>query len=85
MTASIDVSGITNPYYRIGEVASLLGETVETVRYWQTEFSLRDERSKSGQRVFSRTTVAKLFAIRSLLCEWQFTIAGAKHQLQASA
>jgi DNA-binding transcriptional MerR regulator len=80
----IDISGITKPYYRIGEVATLLGESTVTVRYWQHEFKVRDERARSGQRVFSRSTVALLFAIKDLLRHWRFTIAGAKRQLASS-
>lgn len=84
MTAYIDISEITKPYYRIGEVAKMLGESTATLRFWQKEFSVRDERSKKGQRVFSRTTVAKLFAIRHLLREWKFTIPGAKQRLASA-
>lgn len=69
---------LVKPYYRIGEVSRLLDEPTHTVRYWQAEFSIRDERSKSGQRVFSRKAVSELFEVRDLLRNWRLTIAGAK-------
>jgi DNA-binding transcriptional MerR regulator len=69
---------LIKPYYRIGEVARLLDESTPTVRYWQAEFAIRDERSKKGQRVFSRKAVSELFEIRDLLRNWRFTIAGAR-------
>ena len=48
-------------YYRIGEVAEIVGVEPHVLRYWETEFrSIRPQKSRSGQRVFSRRDVDKL-------------------------
>ena len=38
--------------YRIGEVAQLVGVDAHVLRYWESEFRLKPERSASGQRVY---------------------------------
>jgi DNA-binding transcriptional MerR regulator len=66
---------------RIGRVAALLGEKTHTIRFWEQEFDVRPERSRSGQRVYSRSSVARFIAIHDLLRNWGFTIAGARKRL----
>jgi DNA-binding transcriptional MerR regulator len=70
-------------YYRIGEVADIVGVEPHVLRYWETEFrSIRPQKSRSGQRVYSRKDVDKLIRVRDLLYTQGFTIAGAKKKLQ---
>jgi DNA-binding transcriptional MerR regulator len=70
-------------YYRIGEVAEIVGVETHVLRYWETEFrSIRPQKSRSGQRVYSRKDVEKLVRVRDLLYTQGFTIAGAKKKLQ---
>ncbi len=70
-------------YYRIGEVAEIVGVETHVLRYWETEFrSIRPQKSRSGQRVYSRKDVDKLMRVRDLLYTQGFTIAGAKRKLQ---
>ena len=70
-------------YYRIGEVAEIVGVEPHVLRYWETEFrSIRPQKSRSGQRVYSRKDVDKLMRVRDLLYTQGFTIAGAKKKLQ---
>ena len=65
-------------YYRIGEVAEIVGVETHVLRYWETEFrSIRPQKSRSGQRVYSRKDVEKLVRVRELLYTQGFTIAGA--------
>ena len=65
-------------YYRIGEVAEIVGVEPHVLRYWETEFrSIRPQKSRSGQRVYSRRDVEKLVRVRDLLYSQGFTIAGA--------
>jgi len=72
-------------YYRIGEVAEIVGVEPHVLRYWETEFrSIRPQKSRSGQRVYSRRDVDKLIKVRDLLYSQGFTIAGARKQLQQS-
>ena len=70
-------------YYRIGEVASLVGVEPHVLRYWETEFrSIRPQKSKKGQRVYSRRDVEKLMRVKDLLYTQGFTIAGARKRLR---
>jgi DNA-binding transcriptional MerR regulator len=70
-------------YYRIGEVAGIVGVEPHVLRYWETEFrSIRPRKSRSGQRVYSRKDVDKLLRVRDLLYSQGFTIAGARKKLQ---
>ncbi len=72
-------------YYRIGEVAGIVGVEPHVIRYWETEFrSIRPQKSRSGQRVYSRRDVDKLIRVRDLLYSQGFTIAGARKKLQQS-
>src|SRR5258706_16366592 len=70
-------------YFRIGEVASLVGVEPHVLRYWEREFgSIRPKKSAKGQRVYSRRDVENLMRVRELLYAERFTIAGAKKKLQ---
>src|SRR3954465_4550395 len=69
-------------YFRIGEVASLVGVEPHVLRYWEREFrSIRPTKSAKGQRVYSRRDVENLIRVRQLLYAEGFTIAGAKKKL----
>ena len=70
-------------FFRIGEVASLVGVEPHVLRYWEREFrSIRPTKSAKGQRVYSRKDVENLLRVRDLLYRDGFTIAGAKKRLQ---
>lgn len=72
-------------YYKIGDVAGIVGVEPHVLRFWETEFrSIRPQKSRSGQRVYSRRDVEKLLKVRDLLYAQGFTIAGARKQLQQS-
>lgn len=72
------------PYYRIGEVSELLGVEPHVLRYWESEFpTIRPQKSKKGQRVYSQKDVDKLVRVKELLRNQGFTIAGARKQLRA--
>jgi DNA-binding transcriptional MerR regulator len=69
-------------YFRIGEVADLVGVEPHVLRYWEREFrTIRPSKSAKGQRVYSRRDVENLMRVRELLYAEGFTIAGAKKQL----
>ncbi|HEX7665376.1 MAG TPA: MerR family transcriptional regulator [Polyangiaceae bacterium] len=70
-------------YFRIGEVASLVGVEPHVLRYWEREFrTIRPTKSAKGQRVYSRRDVENLMRVRELLYQEGFTIAGAKKKLE---
>src|SRR5215467_3639293 len=69
-------------YFRIGEVAELVGVAPHVLRYWEREFrTIRPTKSAKGQRVYSRRDVENLLRVRDLLYQEGFTIAGAKKRL----
>src|SRR5580704_2663927 len=70
-------------YFRIAEVAGLVGVEPHVLRSWEREFrSIRPTKSAKGQRVYSRRDVENLMRVRELLYAEGFTIAGAKKKLQ---
>ena len=73
-------------YFKIGEVADLLGVEPYVLRYWETEFSqLTPKKSGTGHRLYRRKDVELLLKIKHLLYEKRFTIEGARQALQGSA
>jgi DNA-binding transcriptional MerR regulator len=72
-------------YFRIGEVAELVGVEPHVLRYWEREFrGVRPTKSAKGQRVYSHKDVENLMRVRELLYKEGFTIAGAKKKLLRS-
>ena len=70
-------------YFRIGEVADLVGVKPYVLRYWETEFTdIRPVKSKSGQRLYKRRDVEMLLNIKDLLYNERFTINGARKRLK---
>ena len=69
-------------YYKIGEVARLAGVETYVIRYWEGEFpQLKPLRAGSRQRLYSRRDVGLIQAIRRLLYDEKYTIAGAKRKM----
>src|SRR5271155_3717981 len=69
-------------YFRIGEVADLLGVEPYVLRYWETEFpSLAPKKSGTGHRLYRRKDVELLLKIKHLLYEKRYTIEGARQSL----
>ena len=77
------VAQLEKLYYRIGEVAHIVGVEPHVLRYWETEFrSIRPQKSARGQRIYSRRDVETLLKVKELLYGHRFTIAGAKQRLR---
>jgi DNA-binding transcriptional MerR regulator len=73
-------------YFRIGEVAKLLGVKPYVLRFWETEFPvIRPQKSRSQQRVYRRRDVERLRDIQRLLHEERYTIEGARKRLRELA
>ena len=71
-------------YFRIGEVAAIVGVKPHVLRYWEDEFpSLRPAKSRSQQRLYRRNEIDFLLALKELLYERGFTIAGARKRIVA--
>jgi DNA-binding transcriptional MerR regulator len=70
-------------YFRIGEVARILGVKPYVLRYWESEFkAIKPQKSRSQQRLYRRRDVELLVRIKKLLYEERFTIAGARRKLR---
>lgn len=69
-------------FFRIGEAAGLVGVEAHVLRYWESEFKMRTQRSSTGQRMYRRKDIARFMEIRKLLHEDGFTIAGARKALE---
>ena len=73
-------------YFKIGEVAKLVGVKPYVLRYWETEFSiLRPGKTRSKHRLYRRKDVETLLEIRRLLYAERYTIEGAKRRLRDGA
>lgn len=86
-TADIGAAlGATPPdklYFRIGEVARIVGVKPYVLRYWETEFSiLKPDKSPSKHRLYRRRDVEMLLRIKELLHRKRFTIEGARKVLK---
>jgi DNA-binding transcriptional MerR regulator len=70
-------------YFRIGEVAKLIGVEPYVLRYWETEFpEIVPTKSRSKQRLYKRQDVQLICEIRDLLYNHNYTIKGAKKQIK---
>jgi len=70
-------------YYRIGEVAKLTDVKPHVLRYWETEFRwMAPPKSRSKQRLYRKKDIEMVRAIKRLLYEERYTIAGARQQLR---
>ena len=64
----------------INEVSKRLDVPAHTLRYWEKQFAgaIRPTTGAGGRRYYRQETVEKLMAIKSLLYDKGFTIAGVK-------
>jgi DNA-binding transcriptional MerR regulator len=69
-------------FYRVGEVAKLVGVEPHVIRYWEREARIvRTKKNGAGQRVFSRRDVERLLALKQLVYGEGYTLTGAVRQL----
>ena len=70
-------------YFKIGEVAELVGVKSHVLRYWESEFkSLKPVKSRTNQRLYRREDIEQALLIKSLLYQQGFTLSGARQQLK---
>jgi DNA-binding transcriptional MerR regulator len=70
-------------FYRINEVAQMLGLKPYVLRYWETEFKeLAPAKDASDQRRYRQSDIEVVLAIRKLLYEERYTIQGARARLR---
>lgn len=69
-------------FFRIGEVADIVGVKPYVLRYWESEFPLlAPNKSTSQQRMYTRTDVENALLIKHLLYDLRFSIEGAKKRI----
>ena len=74
------------PYYRIGDVAEIVGVEPYVLRFWEKEFpQIKPLRAPSRHRIFRKEDLQIIAYIKRLLHEEGYTIAGAKRHLQELA
>ena len=72
-------------FYKIGEVCKTCGIPAHVLRYWETEFpTLSPTKNRSGQRLYREKDVRIIQAIKHLLYEEGYTIAGASKKLKSN-
>jgi DNA-binding transcriptional MerR regulator len=72
----------TKLYYSITEVAELTNVKPHVLRYWETEFkALRPKKNRAGNRTYRAGDIELIQAIKKLLYDEGYTIAGAKKKL----
>jgi DNA-binding transcriptional MerR regulator len=72
-------------FFKIGEVAQIVGVRPHVLRYWESEFAaLRPLKTRGAHRVYRRRDVELAVLVRRLLHEDGLTIAGAKRRLRES-
>ena len=73
-------------YFKIGEVAKIVGVKPYVLRYWESEFSvIKPGKTRSKHRLYRRKDVETLLRIKDLLHHRRFTIEGARRQLRQDA
>lgn len=71
-------------YFRIGEVARLVGVPPYVLRYWETEFpEIAPKKFGTNHRQYRRKDVETVLEIKRLLYDRRFTIEGARKHLSA--
>jgi DNA-binding transcriptional MerR regulator len=69
-------------YYKIGEVAEVVGVRTSVLRFWESEFSfIKPLKSSSGQRLYSKNEVDLVLQVKRLLYNQKFTIEGVKKRI----
>jgi len=70
-------------YYKIGEVAEMLGVNSSLIRFWEKEFpSLKPKKNRRGNRVFTADDIEELKKVYNLVKEQGHTLEGAKRILR---
>ena len=71
-------------YFKIGEVAALVGVKPYVLRYWESEFKrdIKPARTSSNQRMYRRHDVETFLEIKRLRYDEQLELSGARRRLR---
>ena len=72
-------------YYRIGEVADMLGVKTSKLRFWESEFpELKPKKTRSGQRLYTGKDVELIRKIQHELKTTGMTIKGLRKKMRGT-
>jgi DNA-binding transcriptional MerR regulator len=70
-------------FFKIGEVADIVGVKPHALRYWEMEFpALRPKKTRGAHRQYSRKDVELAMLIKQLLHDEGYTIPGARKRIR---
>ncbi len=70
-------------FFRIGEVADIVGVKPHVLRYWESEFTcLRPMKTRGSHRQYRRRDVELAMRIKQLLHDEGYTIQGARKRMR---
>lgn len=70
-------------FYRISEVADMLGVNISLLRYWEEEFpQITPKKNKRGVRYYTKEDIHTINLIYHLVKEKGMTLSGAKQKLK---
>lgn len=70
-------------FFKIGEVADIVGVKPHALRYWETEFAaLRPKKTRGAHRQYGRKDVELAMLIKRLLHDEGYTIPGARKRIR---
>lgn len=79
------MDSLDKKYYRIADVAEILGLPASTLRFWEKEFgTLHPKRNQGGRRLYTPADIEQLRVIRFLIKEKGLTIEGAREHLRST-
>lgn len=74
---------LTKQYYRVGEVAEILGIPATTLRFWEKQFTLvKPRRSSSGHRLYTPSDIEKIEMIHYLVKTQGLRLEAAEDQIR---
>jgi DNA-binding transcriptional MerR regulator len=69
-------------FFKIGEVAKIIGVKSYVLRYWETEFAfLNPQKSDNLQRMYNKKDVENCLLIKHLLYDKRYSIEGARKRI----
>ena len=82
MEAKMTVLIPSRTFFRIGDVAKIVGVKPYVIRFWESEFPfVAPDKASSGQRVYRRSQIEALVLVKHLLHVERYSIEGAKKKL----
>lgn len=79
------MDNLDKKYYKISEVAAILGIPASTLRFWEKSFTvIKPRRNSHGTRFYTPTDIEKISMIHFLVKEKGLKLEAAQEQLRAN-